>query len=68
MIQFSRGEKLFVEFIEKNGLVRNATIVRGEDELIAEEALRVVKSLPRFTPAKMNGKPVRMYRIFCQLM
>lgn len=61
MIQFSRGEKLFVEFIiEKNGLVRNATIVRGEDELIAEEALRVVKSLPRFTPAKMNGKPVRM--------
>jgi len=61
MIQFSRGEKLFVEFIiEKNGDIRNATIVRGEDELIAEEALRVVKSLPRFTPAKMNGKPVRM--------
>jgi len=61
MIQFSRGEKLFVEFIiEKSGEVRNATIVRGEDELIAEEALRVVKSLPRFTPAKMNGKPVRM--------
>ena len=61
MIQFSCGEKLFVEFIiEKNGLVRNATIVRGEDELIAEEALRAVKSLPRFTPAKMNGKPVRM--------
>jgi len=61
MIQFSRGEKLFVEFIiEKNGDVRNATIVRGEDELIAEEALRVVQSLPRFTPAKMNGKPVRM--------
>ena len=61
MIQFSRGEKLFIEFIiEKNGEVRNATIVRGEDELIAEEALRVVKSLPRFTPAKMNGKPVRM--------
>ncbi len=61
MIQVSRGEKLFVEFIiEKNGDIRNATIVRGEDELIAEEALRVVKSLPRFTPAKMNGKPVRM--------
>ena len=61
MIQFSNGEKLFVEFIiEKNGQVRNAIIVRGEDELITEEALRVVKSLPRFTPAKMNGKPVRM--------
>ena len=61
MIQFSRGEKLFVEFIiEKHGQVLNATIVRGENELIGEEALRVVKSLPRFTPAKMNGKPVRM--------
>jgi len=61
MIQFSRGEKVYVEFIiEKDGAVRHASIVRGEDELIGFEALRVVKSLPPFTPAKMNGKPVRM--------
>jgi protein TonB len=61
MMNFSTGEKLYVEFIiEKNGEVRNARIVRGEDELMGNEAIRVVKSLPTFTPAKMNGKPVRM--------
>jgi len=61
MMNFSTGEKLYVEFIiEKNGEVRNARIVRGEDELMGNEAIRVVKSLPEFTPAKMNGKPVRM--------
>ena len=61
MMQFSTGEKVFVEFIiEKNGDVSHAKIVRGSDELVGEEAIRVVKSLPDFTPAKLNGKPVRM--------
>ena len=51
----------FVEFIiEKDGRVLQAKVVRGEDELISEEAIRMVKSLPKFTPAKINGKPVRM--------
>ncbi|MGD1982082.1 MAG: energy transducer TonB, partial [Flavobacteriales bacterium] len=61
MMMFSNAEKVFVEFIiEKDGHVRQAKVVRGEDELISEEAIRMVKSLPEFTPAKINGKPVRM--------
>ena len=61
MMQFSSGEKVYVEFIiEKNGDVSQAKIIRGSDELVGEEAIRVVKSLPDFTPAKLNGKPVRM--------
>lgn len=61
MMMFSSGEKVFVEFIiEKNGSVHAAKVIRGEDELISNEALRMVKSLPEFIPAKMNGKPVRM--------
>ena len=43
-----------------NGDVSQAQIIRGSDELVGEEAIRVVKSLPDFTPAKLNGKPVRM--------
>jgi protein TonB len=61
MMQFSSGEKVYVEFIiEKNGDVSEAKMVRGSDELVGEEAIRVVQSLPDFTPAKLNGKPVRM--------
>ena len=61
MMMFSNAEKVFVEFIiEKDGRVLQAKVVRGEDELISEEAIRMVKSLPKFTPAKINGKPVRM--------
>jgi hypothetical protein len=61
MMMFSNAEKVFVEFIiEKDGRVVQAKVVRGDDELISEEAIRMVKSLPKFTPAKINGKPVRM--------
>ena len=61
MMMFSSGEKVYVEFvIEKDGSVETARIIRGEDELIGREAIRLVKSLPPFTPAKINGKPVRM--------
>lgn len=61
MKMFSTGEKIYVEFIiEKDGEVRHAEVVRGEDELIKKESLRLVKSLPTFTPAKINGKAVRM--------
>jgi protein TonB len=61
MANFSTGEKVFVQFvIEKDGKVRQAEIVRGIDELVANEVVRVVKQLPEFTPAKINGNPVRM--------
>lgn len=61
MMMFSSGEKVYVEFvIEKDGSVETARIIRGEDELIGKEAIRLVKSLPQFIPAKINGKSVRM--------
>lgn len=61
MQRFSTGEKVYVEFIiEKNGHVDQARVIRGGDDLIEKESIRIVKSLPEFTPAKMNGKPVRM--------
>ena len=53
--------KVYVNFvIEKNGKVSNVTIARGVDDLIDNEAIRVIKLLPKFTPAKQRGKPVRM--------
>ncbi len=53
--------KVYVNFvIEKDGKVSNVTIARSVDKLIDDEAIRVVKTLPKFQPAKQRGKPVRM--------
>jgi protein TonB len=53
--------RVFVNFvIEKNGGISNVTIARGVDPLLDDEAIRVVKTLPKFKPAKQRGKPVRM--------
>ncbi len=53
--------KVYVNFvIEKNGSISNVTIARGVDKLLDDEAIRVVKTLPKFQPAKQRGKPVRM--------
>ncbi|MEX1192418.1 MAG: energy transducer TonB [Brumimicrobium sp.] len=49
--------KVFVEFIvEVDGSISNVRVIRGLSPEIDNEAIRVVKSLPRFTPAQINGK------------
>lgn len=53
--------KVYVNFvIEKNGRVSSVTIARGVDKLIDDEAIRIIRKLPKLSPAKMNGKAVRM--------
>lgn len=41
-----------------DGTVTNPVIARSDSELLNEEALRIVKSLPKFTPGYQDGKPV----------
>lgn len=51
--------RVFIQFvIDKNGRVTNVTIAKGVDPYLDAEALRVVKSLPNWTPGKQRGKPV----------
>lgn len=53
--------KVYVNFvIEKDGSVSSVQIARGVDKLIDDEAIRVIKKLPKFIPAKQRGRPVRM--------
>lgn len=53
--------RVYVNFvIEKDGSFSNIKVVRGVDKMIDEEAVRVVKSMPKVKPAKQRGKPVRM--------
>lgn len=54
--------KVTVQFVvTKTGAVGQVKILRGKDPELDKEAIRVVKSLPKFTPGKMNGHPVNVY-------
>lgn len=51
--------RIFVSFvINKKGEVERAKIVRGVDPSLDKEALRVINSLPKWTPGSQRGKPV----------
>lgn len=53
--------KVFVSFIiNQNGEVTNVIIKRGVHPSLDEEAIRVVKTLPKWKPGKQRGKPVRV--------
>jgi protein TonB len=56
--------KCYIKFIvEKNGQISNAIIQRGIENCsdCNNEALRVVKSMPKWKPSLLNGKKVRSY-------
>ncbi|MDE6198314.1 MAG: energy transducer TonB [Muribaculaceae bacterium] len=54
--------KVVVRFVvKKDGSIGVVTVVRGKDPDLDKEAVRVVKTLPNFTPGKMNGQPVNVW-------
>ena len=51
---------VMVQFIiEKDGKVTDAKVVKGVDEKLDAEALRVVTASPKWKPGKVNGNKVR---------
>lgn len=50
--------------VEKDGTPTNFEFIRQVDPLLDAEAMRVAKLLPKFKPAKKDGKPVRCHFIF----
>ncbi len=51
--------KVYVSFvINKDGNVANAMVMRGVEDSLDEEALRVIHSLPAWKPGKHEGKAV----------
>jgi TonB family protein len=47
--------------VNSEGKAEEATVLRGVDPSLDEEAIRVVNSLPVFSPGKQGGKPVPVY-------
>ncbi len=53
--------RVFVSFVvSKEGYVKNVSLARGVHSLLNTEALRVVKSLPKWMPAKHDGELVNI--------
>lgn len=53
--------KVTVQFIvEKDGRVSNVHVVRGKHPALDAEAKRVVSKMPKWTPGRNNGQPVRV--------
>lgn len=51
---------VYVKFvIGRNGGVQEVQVLKGVNHALNEEALRVVRSAPKWKPAMLNGQPVR---------
>ena len=54
--------RVFVRFIvDPEGFVKDVTVMRGAAPALDKEALRVVKSMPKWFPGMQNGKKVSTY-------
>jgi protein TonB len=52
---------VFIQFVvERDGSITDVQIVRGLGGGIDEEAIRVVRMMPRWQPGKQRGRPVRV--------
>ena len=52
--------RVYVTFVvEKDGSITNAAVIRGFDKECDAEALRVVSSMPKWTPGQHKGEVVR---------
>lgn len=47
--------------VEANGSIGDVQVVKSLESHCDKEAVRVVKSLPRFIPGKQQGRPVRVW-------
>jgi len=54
--------RVVVRFIvKKDGSISDPQIMKSASHGLNEEAIRVVKLMPKWTPGKQNGKPVSVY-------
>jgi protein TonB len=54
-----KGKILVTFIVEKDGSISNVKAVDGGEKVLSDEAVRVVKTMPRWTPGKLQGEVVR---------
>ena len=54
--------RVIVQFIiDETGQVGDVEVVRSVSEEVDAEAVRVIKSMPKFEPGRQNGEPVAVW-------
>lgn len=54
--------RVIVQFeVKKDGSIGKTKVVRGVDPQLDGEAIRIVRSFPKFTPGTMDGTPVNVW-------
>lgn len=53
--------RVYVQFIvDIDGSIIDVKVIRGVDQLLDEEAIRIIKLMPKWKPGKQNGTPVKV--------
>ena len=55
-----RGRVVVSFVVGKDGHISDVTVLRSVDPSLDKEAIRVVRNMPRWTPGKQGGEPVRV--------
>jgi TonB family protein len=54
-------EAIYVSFsINKEGKTTNIKTLKSNSKDLADEAIKVIKAMPKWKPARMNGEPIEM--------
>ena len=56
-----QGKVLLRFVVMEDGSVQDVNVVRSVSSGLDKEAVRVVRTLPKFKPGKQQGKAVRVY-------
>ena len=55
-----QGRVICAFVVNRDGSIVDAEVLRGVDPSLDKEALRVIGTMPKWTPGKQRGKPVRV--------
>lgn len=55
-----QGRVLVSFVVGEDGYVEDVQVIKGVEPMLDKEAVRVIQSLPRWTPGNQQGKPVRV--------
>jgi protein TonB len=55
-----QGRATCIFTVNKDGSISETEILKGVDPLLDAEAVRIIGLMPKWTPGKKNGQPVRV--------
>lgn len=55
-----QGTAIISFVVEKDGNLSNIRVERAPDNLLSDEAMRVVSAMPRWIPGNQGGRPFRV--------